>query len=636
MTPGPSPEGTAVTPPSDDQDADDKDADDRDWAVFLGLPDAVLCADRHGKVVFSNPAADRLFSYPDGALRGRSLAGLFPPNGLHNALGKAAERTGIRRDGSALYLELSVSNHTLHGQSFLVAVIRDASARGRADPPPLHTDHAVRLLLGRGIDYAIFRLGPDGIVSHWTAGAHMLTGYRAEEAIGRHCQFLFTPEDQAAGVPGDMLRTVARDAKYESEGWRVRRDGSRFWAEVAVDVIHDIDGRTIGLSHIMHDVTQRRRVQLALVNSERRLKAFAAMAAEWFWEQDADLRFVDDPSLPSTFLPVDVGKTRWEMGDPAMDPRRWDAHKADLLARRPFRDFLWERRRPDGTKQHISVSGDPVFDDDGRFIGYHGIGRDVTAAVKAAEDLRIAKEAAEAANRAKSEFLTNIGHELRTPLHVVLGFAELIRDEGSGRTRRQSARWAEEILSSGGHLLRLLTGLIELSRLEAGGYMLTERRVALPLIARACASMARPLAQARDVRIDIAAERMTGALFGDRNAITRIMLNLVTNAVKFTPAGGRVSIYPEARPDGGLALVVADTGIGIDLAAVPALGTPFTQAEGSYSREYDGAGMGLAITERLAALHGGSLAIDSAPGRGTTVRVIFPAARVIATDPVPC
>jgi diguanylate cyclase len=140
----------------------------------------------------------------------------------------------------------------------------------------------------------------------------------------------------------------------------------------------------------------------ALRKSEQKLRAFAEMSADWFWEQGPDLRFLHQSDIPLTSLPTDVGKTRWEFADPAMDPRRWDSHKADLAARRPFRDFRWERIQTDGKRRYMSTSGDPVFNEAGEFLGYHGTGRDVTADVEAAEALRLAIEQAEAASRANA------------------------------------------------------------------------------------------------------------------------------------------------------------------------------------------------------------------------------------------
>jgi diguanylate cyclase (GGDEF)-like protein len=140
----------------------------------------------------------------------------------------------------------------------------------------------------------------------------------------------------------------------------------------------------------------------ALRKSEQQLRAFAEMSADWFWEQGPDLRFLRQSNIPQTSLPTDVGKSRWEFADLAMDPRRWDAHKADLAARRPFRDFRWERIQTDGKRRYMSTSGDPVFDKAGNFLGYHGTGRDMTADVETAEALRRAIEQAEAASRANA------------------------------------------------------------------------------------------------------------------------------------------------------------------------------------------------------------------------------------------
>jgi signal transduction histidine kinase len=371
----------------------------------------------------------------------------------------------------------------------------------------------------------------------------------------------------------------------------------------------------------------------ALRKSEQNLQAFAELSADWFWEQDADLRFVRDANIPLTSLPSDVGKTRWDFADPAMSPERWDAHKADLAARRPFRDFRWERIRTDGKRRYMSTSGAPMFDEAGTFLGYHGTGRDITADVEAAEELRRAKERAEAASRAKSEFLTNMSHELRTPLNAIIGFAELIQDqERAGRDGNKYAEWAGDILISGRHLLHVINDVLELSRIEAGRYDLADDRVDPAIVARTCVGMLRLRAEEGGVRVDCAIPEADAVLCADRRAVRQIVINLLSNAVKFTASGGTVTLRTERVANGDVAFAVADTGIGIDPAALASLCEPFTQADASIGRTYGGSGLGLAITRKLVMLHGGTLAIESVPGQGTTVRAIFPASRVI-TDP---
>jgi signal transduction histidine kinase len=365
----------------------------------------------------------------------------------------------------------------------------------------------------------------------------------------------------------------------------------------------------------------------ALRASEHRLKAYAEMAADWFWEQDAGLRFVRDSNIPDITRPDDAGKTRWELADAAMDPGRWESHKAVLAARLPFRNFRWERIGTDGRRHYMSTSGDPIFDEAGVFVGYHGTGRDVTADVEIAEVLRSAKERAEAASRAKSEFLRNMSHELRTPLHAIIGFSELIRDRAGGPIGEVYREWAGEILDSGRHLLDLINDVLDLSRIDTDRYEISDGNVDLEVVARACRGLLRQQAEANQVRIDC--EIADAVVLADRRAVKQITLNLLANAVKFTPAGGIVTIRTETATDGELALVVADTGVGIDPAVLVSLGEPFTQVDASLRRKHGGTGLGLTISRKLAVLHGGALTIESALGQGTTVRVYFPAARVL-------
>jgi signal transduction histidine kinase len=355
------------------------------------------------------------------------------------------------------------------------------------------------------------------------------------------------------------------------------------------------------------------------------LRAFAEMSFDWFWEQDAEFRFLRDPTLTLAGLPSDAGNTRWDVADPAMDKERWNLHRADLAARKPFRSFRWERIHPDGSRHYLSSSGDPIFDEKGIFIGYRGTGRDITTDVETANELRTSKDKADAANRAKSEFLANMGHELRTPLHAIIGFSELIQQQDSAR-RPDYVEWASEILGSGRQLLDIINNVLELSRIEVGRYELREESIDLAMIARGCCTTVKPIAQANQVGIECNVR--DARLFADRRVVQKIITNLLSNAVKFTPAGGSISVCTEHIDGGMLALAVTDTGIGIDEAALASIGEPFVQVDGSKSRRYGGTGLGLAITKKFAELHGARLLIDSALHKGTTVRVVFPANRV--------
>ncbi len=221
-------------------------------------------------------------------------------------------------------------------------------------------------------------------------------------------------------------------------------------------------------------------VQARLRASEARLRDFAEMASDWFWEQDAELRFVPI-SFAGSPLAADVqslcGKRRWEVNDTSQAPEQWATHQIDLLARRPFRDFRFARPANGGKVQHVSINGVPIFDEAGHFTGYRGTGRDITALVEAEAELRRSKDQAEASSTAKSTFLANMSHELRTPLNAIIGFAELMLTRRTGAITDEHAEWAGDILASGRHLLDLINDVLELSRIEAGRYDLAEDNV---------------------------------------------------------------------------------------------------------------------------------------------------------------
>ncbi len=373
----------------------------------------------------------------------------------------------------------------------------------------------------------------------------------------------------------------------------------------------------------------------ALRASEARLRDFAEMSSDWLWELDSDFRFTwlsDSRLIHMLSVAGRLGMTPWEAFGQSADEPAWVRFRADLLTREPFRDFRNQHIDRDGAVHHVSVGGNPVLDATGNFIGYRGTGRDITIEVEAETRLRAAKEVAESVSRAKSEFLANMSHELRTPLNAIIGFSELIRDQPFGQIGSHYVEYAADINAAGRHLLDVINDVLDLSKIEAGRYELLDETVELGVVVRTCIGMLKLRAKEGGVQIDNKADHLRIALHADSRALKQIVLNLLSNAIKFTPNGGHVSLAVE-QTDAGAVLVVIDTGIGIDAAALKVLCEPFRQADASISRKFGGSGLGLAICRKLLALHGASLTIESEPGYGTTARVIFPSHRVIEATP---
>jgi PAS domain S-box-containing protein len=380
-------------------------------------------------------------------------------------------------------------------------------------------------------------------------------------------------------------------------------------------------------------VRQFRRHEARLRESESRLRDFAEFASDWLWEQDAELRFTwgfGIDSIRELTTQNFIGRTRWEFADLGQEEeaQRWAAHKADLTARRPFRDFQYHHVAHDGRIRHLSVSGTPLFDTNGAFVGYRGTANDITAKVEAEAELRRARDTAEAASRAKSEFLAMMSHELRTPLHAIIGFSELISEQPFDPIDAKYVQYAKDIHVSGMHLLDLINEMLDLSTLDAGRYELRNERVALRSMVDTCARMLAPAVKDRKVQVELTDSLTSVHVWADRRAMKQIVLNLMSNAVKFTQAGGAVSVSAETAANGDLEIYVVDTGIGIEQCKLEHVFEPFYQVDGKSNRKYGGVGLGLAICRKLLALHGGSIAIASQRGLGTSVQVTLRKDRV--------
>jgi PAS domain S-box-containing protein len=352
-------------------------------------------------------------------------------------------------------------------------------------------------------DYAIFMLDPHGIVISWNEGAERIKQYRADEIIGRHFSTFYPPED--AEKPVWELEVAVRDGRVEDEGWRVRKDGTRFWANVVITALHDARGTLVGFTKVTRDLTERR-------ESER----------------------------------------------------------------------------------------------------------------KAVEDARRVAEA-EAANQAKSQFLAAMSHELRTPLNAIGGYVELLAIGIGGSVSEVQEGYLDKIQRSQRHLLTIINDLLNFSRLEAGSIAYQSARVELEESVRAVIAMLEP--QAAEKRIELAVGGCPAGLaaIADPPRVEQIILNLSSNAVKFTAEGGRVEVSCEAR-GADVAVLVRDTGVGIAQDQTERIFEPFVQLGRGLTSQHEGAGLGLAISRDLARGMGGDLTAASKPGKGSTFTLTLPAA----------
>ncbi len=397
----------------------------------------------------------------------------------------------------------------------------------------------------------------------------------------------------------------------------------------------------IGFALLVRTVLARSRLlersEATLRENEARWRDFALTSSDWFWEADEKHRFSylsDNIRAFGQDPQTRIGRTRTELAlDVVSEPAKWQEHLAVLDRHEPFRDFVYKRKIGDDPERVISVGGNPFFDEARRFLGYRGTARDITEKVLAERAVHEAKAAAETANIAKSQFLANMSHKLRTPLNAILGFSEVLENGIAGPLQSRQAEYVGLIRQSGEHLLHLINEILDLARIDAGKLDLHEEMLEPSKLVDSALTLVKDRAAAGLLKFVVDVEEDMPALTGDRTRLTEILINLLSNAIKFTELGGAINVLVRRTEDGGAAFVVRDNGRGMTEAEVETALERFGQVDGGLARRNEGSGLGLPLARKLAELHGGSLALKSEMGRGTTATVILPPSRVPSAAP---
>jgi PAS domain S-box-containing protein len=510
-----------------------------------------------------------------------------------------------------------------------LAINQDLRKRGRMEAA-LRQSELILSSVGEGVH----GIDLEGRIIFENPAAARMLGWDAEDLIGKpaHATIHHHHADGTEYPQGECpIYATLRDGQprqvKDEAFWR--RSGTSFPVDYTTAPLRDGAGRLYGSTVIFHDITERKQL-------EEERDRFFAISLDMLCIANADGYFKRiSPAFTDT-----LGWTVQEMLD------------------RPFLDFV----HPDdqaATLREVerqTVAGDPVLHFENRYRHKNGswrvlswrsvpqpgglmfaTARDVTDAQQAATALRSAKEAAEAANRAKSDFLAKMSHELRTPLNSIIGFSEILEDEGVGPLSEKQHRYVANVLLSGRNLLHLINDILDLSKVEAGRMELApslfDIRTALEQVRGIVATLADK--KGLSIQLDVAPD--LPVLSADPAKFKQIMYNLLGNAIKFTPAGGRVEVTAGlARSSGNgaggelLEVAVADTGIGISAEDLTRIFNEFEQVTSHPQYEEQGTGLGLALTRKLVELHGGRVWVESVVGQGSVFRFTLPYPRARA------
>ena len=553
-----------------------------------------------------------------------------------------------------------------------VTTFTDITKRKRAEEAVRESEGRLAGILDIADD-AVISMDEAHRIILFNKGAEQAFGYEAEEVLGEPLEMLL-PAEFREGHRRQVEEfaesaTAARLIGERRELTGRRKDGTEFPGEASISKL-DLNGKRV-FTVILRDVTARKEAEREIAEKSAILQTTFENMSQGISVLDADLnliafnqKFVELWDFPPGFIRLGmpcekISRFRAKRGD--YGPGDVEEHvRARGEVKERYEPISKEFTIPNGTI--IALDADPM--PGGGYVSTHtditmrkqaeAARRESEANLKAhvieleaakrqyeeqgielaglAEDLAVARDQAEEANRAKSDFLALMSHELRTPLNAIIGFSEIIKSEMMGPLGNPKYReYASDVFDSGQHLLGLINDILDLSKIEAGKMELEEKDVDVAEVIGSCLRLVTERAAKGGVKLITEIPDDLPALRIDERTLKQILLNLLSNAVKFTPEGGSVTVETWFRPESGFVLQVADTGVGIALEDIPKALTPFGQVGSRLDRKYEGTGLGLPLTKSLVEMSSGSLDLQSEVGAGTTVTVRFPPERAVAT-----
>ena len=621
-------------------------------AIVDAVLDSIVGMDNEGRVIEWNAAAEKMFGYPRQKAVGRYMADLIIPPQYREAhskglaqylrtgegpvLNKRIEISAVRANGEEFPIELAITPITTGGPAMFTGYIRDTTESKAAEAALSQSEERGRLLL-ESTGEGIYGVDLDGNCTFANAACVKMLGYdAAADLLGEptHALMHHTKSDGSSypreECPIYRAFTSGEDVEVDDEVfWR--KDGSSFPVEYRSSPLVR-DGRVSGAVITFSDATERRRSEEGMRLRDNALRSInQGVFITDPRRSDEPITYVNEAfeELTGYAARDAIGRQIDFLAGPDTDRSALKLLQ-DALARRREQTTELCLYRSDGGFFWGTVSLAPVEDEQGRVTFFVGVVTDVTARrryeeqlERARADAEAAKEQAEEANVSKSQFLANMSHELRTPLNAVIMYSELLQEEAVDEGVESFVPDLDKIRNAGKHLLSLVNGVLDLSKIEAGKMELYLETFGIDPMIRDVATTVQPLVETHKNALELDVAGDVGEMHADLTKVRQVLFNLLSNACKFTEGG---TIRVSVRRDGGdVTMAVADSGIGMTDEQLGRLFQAFTQADASTTRKYGGTGLGLVISKRFCEMMGGTIAVTSAAGEGTTFTVTLPA-----------
>ncbi len=604
----------------------------------LILVDALGPDDR---IIYANPAFEKITGYSHDEILGRNCRFLQGPGTDPGAIATIREaiRTkgscevellNYRKDGSPFWNSLTISpvEDATGRVAHFVGVQTDITERKRAEANLARSEERFRSLI-EATAAIVWSTSASGEFVEEQEAWEAFTGQTAGQSRGLGWIEAVHPDDRDATLAA-WADSLAGGETYSTEHRLRRRDGQyRIMSARAVPVMAE-DGSIREWIGVHDDITAQKRAEEARRESEERFSVMADSIPQlaWMARPDGSIFWYNKRWHEYTGTsPEEMEGWGWKkVHDPELLPAVLEKYKAAISSGEPWEDTFPLRRHDGAMRWHLSRAL-PVRNEAGRIVRWFGTNTDVTEQRQTEDALRDAKEAAEAASRSKSTFLANMSHELRTPLNAIIGYSEMLQEEAEDDGRAENAADLNKIHTAGKHLLGLINDILDLSKIEAGKMDLYLETFDVGEMLRGVVGTVEPLVEKKANTLDLRAGEGLGPMRADLTKVRQVLLNLLSNASKFTESGRIVLEANREQADGREWMVfrVTDSGIGMTAEGLAKLFQPFTQADASTTRKYGGTGLGLAITRRFCQMMGGDIVVASEPGQGSTFTVRLPA-----------